>query len=83
VSFSSRSNVGLNSVQERDCSQLRYIEVTNAEHFDTDLPSFDTWMVPLPGTAPPLDARNVPQIPAQPRSEDRITVHDERVIILD
>ena len=28
-------------------SQLRYIEVTNAEHFGTDLPGFDTRMVPL------------------------------------
>jgi hydroxybutyrate-dimer hydrolase len=118
VSFSSRPNVGLNSVQEGGRSQPRYIEVTNAEHFDTDLPSFETRMVPLviyhlraldlmwdhlttgarlpesqvvrttprggePGTAPPLDARNVPQIPAQPRSEDRITVHDGRVIIPD
>ena len=28
-------------------SNLRYIEVTNAEHFGTDLPGFDTRMVPL------------------------------------
>jgi hydroxybutyrate-dimer hydrolase len=28
-------------------SQLRYIEVTNAEHFGADLPGFDTRMVPL------------------------------------
>jgi hydroxybutyrate-dimer hydrolase len=28
-------------------SQLRYVEVTNAEHFGTDLPGFDTRMVPL------------------------------------
>ena len=47
VSFSSRPYVGLNSLQDGDRSQLRYIEVTNAEHFGVDLPGFDTRMVPL------------------------------------
>jgi hydroxybutyrate-dimer hydrolase len=47
VSFSSRPYVGLNSLEDGARSQLRYIEVTNAEHFGTDLPGFDTRMVPL------------------------------------
>lgn len=47
VSFSSRPYVGLNSLADGVASQLRYIEVTNAEHFGTDLPGFDTRMVPL------------------------------------
>lgn len=47
VSFSSRPYVGLNNLMDGDKSQLRYIEVTNAEHFGTDLPGFDTRMVPL------------------------------------
>ncbi|MBV9066181.1 MAG: D-(-)-3-hydroxybutyrate oligomer hydrolase, partial [Methylobacteriaceae bacterium] len=47
VSFSSRPYVGLNSLEDGKRSQLRYIEVTNAEHFGTDLPGFDTRMVPL------------------------------------
>ncbi len=47
VSFSSRPYVGLNDLQDGPQSQLRYIEVTNAEHFGTDLPGFDTRMVPL------------------------------------
>ncbi len=47
VSFSSRPYVGLNDLQDGQRSQLRYLEVTNAEHFGTDLPGFDTRMVPL------------------------------------
>lgn len=47
ISFSSRPYVGLNSLADGTASQLRYIEVTNAEHFGTDLPGFDTRMVPL------------------------------------
>jgi hydroxybutyrate-dimer hydrolase len=47
VSFSSRPYVALNSLVDREKSELRYIEVTNAEHFGTDLPGFDTRMVPL------------------------------------
>ena len=118
VSFSSRPYAGLNSLQDRDRSQLRYIEVANAEHFGTDLPGFDTRMIPLviyhlraldlmwdhlttggplpesqvvrttprggePGRAPPLEGRNVPPIPAQPRPEDRITIHVGRVVVPD
>ena len=47
VSFSSRPYVALNSLMDGEKSGLRYIEVTNAEHFGTDLPGFDTRMVPL------------------------------------
>jgi len=47
VTFSSRPYVGLNNLMDGERSQLRYIEVTNAEHFGTDLPGFDTRMVPL------------------------------------
>ena len=47
VTFSSRPYVGLNALQDGAGSQLRYIEVTNAEHFGTDLPGFDTRMIPL------------------------------------
>ena len=47
VSFSSRPYVGLNDLMDGNKSQLRYIEVTNAEHFGTDLPGFDNRMVPL------------------------------------
>ncbi|CCE09081.1 D-(-)-3-hydroxybutyrate oligomer hydrolase precursor (3HB-oligomer hydrolase) (3HBOH) [Bradyrhizobium sp. STM 3843] len=45
--FSSRPYLGLNSLIDGDNSNLRYIEVTNAEHFGTDLPGFDTRMIPL------------------------------------
>jgi hydroxybutyrate-dimer hydrolase len=47
VSFASRPYLGLNSLMDGAAAQLRYIEVTHAEHFDTDLPGFDTRMVPL------------------------------------
>ncbi|MBW7968416.1 D-(-)-3-hydroxybutyrate oligomer hydrolase [Bradyrhizobium sp. BR 10289] len=47
VSFSSRPYLGLNNIVEGESSKLRYIEVTNAEHFGTDLPGFDSRMVPL------------------------------------
>ncbi|HEY0182485.1 MAG TPA: 3-hydroxybutyrate oligomer hydrolase family protein [Rhodopila sp.] len=47
VTFSSRPYLGLNSLVDGAGSQLRFIEVTNAEHFGTDLPGFDTRMVPL------------------------------------
>ena len=39
--------MGLNSLADGADSRLRYVEVTNAEHFGTDLPGFDTRMVPL------------------------------------
>ena len=42
VSFSSRPYVGSNDLQDGSRSQLRSIKVTNAEHFGTDLPGFDT-----------------------------------------
>ena len=44
VSFSSRPYVGLNDLQDGGRSQLRYIEVANAEHFGTDLPGFNSRM---------------------------------------
>ena len=47
VSFSSRPYVALNNLVDGEKSRLRYFEVTNAEHFGTDLPGFDTRMVPL------------------------------------
>jgi hydroxybutyrate-dimer hydrolase len=47
VSFSSRPYLGLNNIVDGESAKLRYIEVTNAEHFGTDLPGFDTRMVPL------------------------------------
>ena len=47
VAFSSRPYAGLNSLADGGRSRLRYIEVANAEHFGTDLPGFDTRMVPL------------------------------------
>ena len=45
--FSSRPYVGLNDLMDGETSKLRYVEVTNAEHFGVDLPGFDTRMVPL------------------------------------
>jgi hydroxybutyrate-dimer hydrolase len=47
AAFSGRPYAGLNSLEDGDRSRLRYIEITNAEHFDTDLPGFDSRMVPL------------------------------------
>ena len=47
VTFSSRPYLGLNNLVGGDSSHLRYIEVTNAGHFGTDLPGFDTRMIPL------------------------------------
>jgi hydroxybutyrate-dimer hydrolase len=47
VNFSSRPNLGLNDLEDAARSQLRYIEVTNAEHLGTDLPGFNMRMVPL------------------------------------
>ena len=39
VSFSSRPYVALNNLTDGEKSRLRYFEVTNAEHFGTDLPA--------------------------------------------
>jgi hydroxybutyrate-dimer hydrolase len=47
VGFTSRPYLGLNDLVDGAGSRLRYIEVTHAEHFDTDLPGFDTRMIPL------------------------------------
>lgn len=45
----SRAYVALNKVVEGSGSNLRYVEVTNAQHFDTFIPlsGFDTRFVPL------------------------------------
>lgn len=45
--FSSRPYLAANSLREGGKSQLRYIEVENAEHFGFAGPGFDTRFVPL------------------------------------
>ena len=49
VNNSSRAYAAYNQAVEGNASQLRYVEVTNAQHFDTFLPQpgFDTRFVPL------------------------------------
>ncbi len=53
VNHTSRPYTALNKAVEGDASKLRYIEVTNAQHFDgfiglpTVLPGYDTRYVPL------------------------------------
>ena len=49
VNNNSRAYVAYNKVVEGAASKLRYIEVTNGQHFDTFLPfgGFDTRFVPL------------------------------------
>lgn len=52
VGFTSRPYLGMNYLEERGRSRLRYIEVTNAQHFDAFignalLPGYDTRFVPL------------------------------------
>jgi len=49
VNFSSRPYFAQNQIVEGAASRLRYIEVTNAQHFDTFLtfPGYDTRYVPL------------------------------------
>lgn len=52
VPFTSRPYFGLNKIVEGGASRLTYIEVTNAQHFDTfidnaALPGYDTRFVPL------------------------------------
>lgn len=51
VNNNSRAYVAYNRVVEGAASKLRYIEVTNAQHFDAFLPlsGFDTRFVPLHG----------------------------------
>lgn len=49
VNHSSRPYVGLNALEERRSSRVRYYEVTNAQHFDAFLPlaGYDTRFVPM------------------------------------
>jgi hydroxybutyrate-dimer hydrolase len=50
VNFASRYYLGLNRLVEGRDSQLRYYEITNAQHFDAFidlLPGYDTLLVPL------------------------------------
>ncbi len=49
VNFSSRPYVLRNSLVEGSASQLRYVEVTNAQHFDAFLPfaGYDSRFIPL------------------------------------
>jgi hydroxybutyrate-dimer hydrolase len=52
VPFTSRPYFGLNKMVEGSASQLSYIEVTNAQHFDTFIdnaavPGYDSLFVPL------------------------------------
>jgi hydroxybutyrate-dimer hydrolase len=47
VNHASRAYVGLNAKAEGASSKLRYIEVTNANHFDTNANSMPTVIVPL------------------------------------
>jgi len=49
INHSSRSYFAANQAREGDASKLRYLEVTNAQHFDTllGLPGFNARFVPL------------------------------------
>ena len=47
VNFNSRSYLGLNALAEGSASNLRYIEVLNANHFDTFTSVFPQNIVPL------------------------------------
>ncbi len=52
VSFTSRPYYGQNKIVEASASKLTYIEVTNAQHFDTfidnaALPGYDSMFIPL------------------------------------
>ena len=47
VNFASRSYLGLNAVAEGGAGRLRYIEVTNANHFDTFTSALPQNIVPL------------------------------------
>jgi len=49
VNFNSRSYVALNHLREPRSDSLRYIEVTNAQHFEAflPLPGYSTSYVPL------------------------------------
>jgi hydroxybutyrate-dimer hydrolase len=49
VNHTSRPYLGLNDLRERGRSRLSYIEVTNAQHFESFLPiaGYDTRLIPL------------------------------------
>lgn len=47
VNFNSRAYLGLNALAEGGSSQLRYVEVTNANHFDVFTSVFPQNIVPL------------------------------------
>lgn len=49
VNHSSRPYVGLNALEERKNSRVRYYEVTNAQHFDAflSLAGYDTRFIPM------------------------------------
>jgi hydroxybutyrate-dimer hydrolase len=47
VNHASRAYLGLNSLAEGGASRLRYVEVTNANHFDVFTNAFPTVVVPL------------------------------------
>jgi hydroxybutyrate-dimer hydrolase len=47
VNFASRAYVGLNATAEGSASKLRYIEVTNANHFDSFSSVLPANIVPL------------------------------------
>src|SRR3954451_3165562 len=47
VNHTSRPYLGLNRAREGRGTQLRYVEVTNAQHFDLNLPVLDVRTVPL------------------------------------
>jgi len=47
VNFNSRAYLGLNAVAEGSASKLRYVEVLNANHFDTFTSVFPQNIVPL------------------------------------
>ena len=47
VNFASRAYLGLNAAAEGSASKLRYIEVTNANHFDSFVNVLPSSVVPL------------------------------------
>ncbi|MBP1205757.1 hydroxybutyrate-dimer hydrolase [Duganella sp. 1411] len=47
VNFNSRAYLGLNAVAEGSASKLRYVEVTNGNHFDTLTSVFPQYVIPL------------------------------------
>lgn len=47
VNFDSRAYLGLNAVEEGAGSNLRYVEVTNGNHFDILTSAFPQYLIPL------------------------------------